>query len=81
MQKAAELAEYTGRKDTAEEYRERARKVAEAVQRECFGTYTDPDGITHRLLQDGPGVDEYSVHAQVFGILAGVVTPAEWTII
>lgn len=77
LQKAAELAEYTGRKDTADEYRERARKVAEAVQRECFGTYTDQNGKAYRLLQDGPGVDEYSVHAQVFGILAGVVTPAE----
>ena len=77
LQKAAELSEYIGRKDTAEEYRERAQKVARAVQKECFGSYTDSDGMVHRLLQDGPGVDEYSVHTQVFGILTGVVTQAE----
>ena len=36
LQKAAELAEYTERKDTAEEYRERARKLRRQCRRNAL---------------------------------------------
>lgn len=38
----------------------------------CFGQY---QGTT--LVQDGPGIEEYSVHCQVFAVLTGIVEPAE----
>ena len=65
----ARLAEFAGRKDTGREYRRRASLVSQAVRRECMGE----DG----LIQDGPGVCEYSVHCQVFGVLSQVLSPAE----
>lgn len=65
----AELSEAVGRTDTGREYRMRAEAVRQAVRRECRGAAG--------LLQDGPGVEEYSVHCQVFGVLAGVLPPEE----
>ena len=77
LQKAAELADYIGRGGLASEYRERAEILKAAIRKHCFGTYISPDGKETRLLQDGPGIEEYSVHSQVFGILTGVVSPEE----
>lgn len=77
LKKAAELSEFIGRNDTASEYRNRAELVIKAIKDNCFGTYTNSKGESYRLLQDGVGVDEYSVHTQVFGVLAGVVSPDE----
>jgi len=77
LQHGAELAEYLGYGDMAGEYRQRARAVAEAVRTHCFGEYVFEDGNRVNLLQDGPGVDEYSAHCQVFGILTGVLSRDE----
>lgn len=65
LQCAASLCDYVGRNDTGTEYRRRAELVRQAVALHC----TDQDGF----LQDGPGVPEYSVHCQVFGILSEVL--------
>ena len=72
LQKAAELAEFAGRTDTAAEYRQRAGALSDAIRTHCFGQY---QGTT--LVQDGPGIEEYSVHCQVFAVLTGIVEPAE----
>lgn len=77
LQNAAELADFVGRRGLGDEYRQRAAQVKQAIQKNCFGTYRAADGSAHRLLQDGPGVDDYSVHCQIFGILTDVVTPEE----
>lgn len=71
LQKAAELADYAGRPDTAAEYRQRAEALSNAIRARCFGRYNDTP-----LVQDGPGVEEYSVHCQVFAILTGLVDAA-----
>lgn len=74
---AAELCDFAGRKGLAEEYRERAEAVKKAVNESCWGTYRGEDQKEYRLLQDGAGVDEFSVHTQVFAILTGLVSPEE----
>ena len=69
LQKAADLAAYVGRSGLAGEYRERAEKLCENIRRFCTGR----DG----LIQDGPGVEDYSVHCQTFAVLTDMVTPEE----
>lgn len=72
LQKAAELADFTGRPGLGEEYRIRAAALTDAIRKNCFGSYQG-----QKLVQDGPSVEEYSVHSQVFAILTGVVKPSE----
>ena len=72
LQHAADLADYVGRAGMAEEYRDRAAALKTAVRSSCMGSRSG-----HPLIQDGPGVDEYSVHSQVFAILTGLVSPEE----
>ncbi|MBR1758154.1 MAG: hypothetical protein IJ744_05420 [Lachnospiraceae bacterium] len=72
LQHASELAAFVGRAGLAEEYRERAGLLRTAIQKNCLGSYKGQP-----MIQDGPGVDEYSVHTQVFAILTGTVTPEE----
>ena len=72
LQHAAELADFAGRPGLAEEYRERAEALKAAIRAACLGSF---NGQT--LVQDGPGVELYSVHSQVFAILTGVVLPGD----
>lgn len=72
LQHTAELTEFVGRSGLAGEYRERAEALRAAIRKTCLGAYKGQP-----MLQDGPGVDEYSVHTQVFAILTGTVTPEE----
>lgn len=65
LQHAAKLAKYIGRKDEAVQLTERAVKVQNAVRMYCIGT----DG----MIQDGPGVEEYSQHCQVFACLTNTI--------
>ena len=69
LQRAAELAEYIGRNDTAKEYRVRAVAVQNAVRGSCM----NPDG----MITDGPKSADVSQHGQVFGILTKTLTPEE----
>lgn len=62
---AAKLAAFVDRKDVAREYEKRAEKVIKAVQKNCIGQ--------QGMIQDGPGIDEYSQHCQVFGVLTEVL--------
>lgn len=76
LQKVAELADFAGRSCTAQEYRGRAAQVQKAVRSHCTGRALT-GGSEACLIQDGPGVEEYSTHCQVFAILTGTVTPKE----
>jgi len=69
LQHAAKLAAYIGREGLEKEYLERAAKVQQAINQFCRGT--------HGLYQDGPGVEEYSQHCQVFAILTDTVGKKE----
>lgn len=61
LQHAARLCEYVDRNCVADEYRSRALRVQEAVNTWC----RDEEGI----YLDGPGVNEYSQHCQIFAVL------------
>ncbi len=66
---AEELAAFAGRTGLAAEYRQRAMQLREGVRRHCAGR----DG----MLQDGPGLEQYSQHVQVFAALTGTLTGPE----
>ncbi|MCD8009758.1 MAG: hypothetical protein LUF34_02975, partial [Lachnospiraceae bacterium] len=69
LQHAAELAEYLGRAEEAQLYRARAERAQEAVRTYCMGE--------NGLIQDGPGIEEYSQHCQVFALLTDTVDPEQ----
>jgi alpha-L-rhamnosidase len=64
LQHAAELAAFVGRTGVAQEYMQRAAQLQHAIRLHCTGQ--------NGMLQDGPGVDDYSQHCQVFAVLTGV---------
>lgn len=61
LQHAGKLMEFVGRKEDAQRYEKQANQVQDALRTYCTGA----DG----MLQDGPGIEEYSQHCQVFGVL------------
>jgi len=65
LKASAKIVDYIGRYEIAQEYRERAEKVIQAVNIYCMGD--------NGLYQDGPGVDEYSQHSQVWAVLSGAI--------
>lgn len=65
LQHAAKIADFLGRGEEAGLYRERARQAQESVRRYCIGKCG--------MLQDGPGIEEYSQHCQVFALLTDTV--------
>jgi hypothetical protein len=69
LQKAAELADWIGEKNLSENWRDDARALLKAIRLECM----DENG----MLTDGPRRMEVSQHAQVFGVLTGVLTDEE----
>lgn len=75
LQKAVKLARFLGREGQAGEYTGRADRLKAAIIHTCMGSRTDARGKTCRLLQDGPGIELYSVHCQVFAVLTGIMDP------
>lgn len=69
LMKAQELAEISGRSDLSKDYHRRAKSLAAAIKKYCIGKAG--------LIQDGPGVELYSTHAQVWAILDGLVNHDE----
>lgn len=65
LQHAAEIADFLGRREEAGLYRKRAKKAQESIRRYCTGE--------NGMLQDGPGIEEYSQHCQVFALLTDTV--------
>ena len=73
LQKAVEMEEFVGNPYMREIYENRAQKLKAAIRDNTLS-----DGINGiSLIQDGPGIDDYSQHPQVFAILTGVVSPEE----
>ena len=68
LQRAVELCAYVG-DARGEDYQNRADALKKAIREHCMA----PDG----LLTDGPNRPERSQHAQVFGVLTGVLTKEE----
>lgn len=67
LTKAAELNRKTGRPDTAKEYLMKADVVREALRELCWSD-------SRQFFQDGPGVELYSPHAQIWAVLTETVT-------
>lgn len=65
LQHAAKISEYLGLQDQANRYLTRAKEVQRSVRKNCIGK----DG----MLQDGPGIEQYSQHVQVFAVLTDTV--------
>ena len=72
LQKAAEIAQFAGNTSLAGEYMKNADSLKAAIRANCMGSAGG-----RALIQEGPGIDDYSVHCQVFAILCGVVSPEE----
>lgn len=66
LQYAEKLAEYLCQKKREQEYREHAGKIQESIKRYCTGR--------NGMYQDGPGIESYSQHCQVFAILTDTVS-------
>jgi len=65
LQQGAEVAEYLDHKEQAELYRREAKRIQESIRKYCAGA--------NGLLQDGPGVEEYSQQVQVFAALTDTI--------
>lgn len=66
LQYAEALFGYMGYSEKAEKCRQQAEQVQSAVRRHCIGA--------KGLYQDGPGVEAYSQHTQVFAVLTDTVS-------
>lgn len=69
LMRASELASYIGKKEQAEEYLMSADCVRHSVRNLCIGK--------NGMIQDGPGIEEYSQHCQVIGILTDTLLQEE----
>ncbi len=67
LQKAADLYDYVGRDQEAKFLLDRAKNVQDSLLAHCVGA--------RGMLTDGPGVEEYSQHCQVFAVLTGTGEP------
>lgn len=65
LQTASKIAAYLGMTDLASEYRDEYKKVQKAVRKYMRGK--------QGLLTDGPGIETYSQHVQVFAILTETI--------
>ncbi|SDD54066.1 alpha-L-rhamnosidase [Paenibacillus sp. CF095] len=65
LEYAAQMASFAGRDGVADEYVVRAAEVREAVREVCMSK--------NGMIQDGPGINEYSQHCQVFAILTDTI--------
>lgn len=71
LRKAADLADFRGRKGVASEYRERADKVSFSVINHCKSE-EKPGFFT-----DGPGIEEFSQQTQIWAILSKTIKGEE----
>lgn len=65
LQHSSKLLEFLGREQDAKRYEEQAKAVQESLRKYCVGK--------QGMLKDGPEVEEYSQHCQVFAILTNTV--------
>ena len=69
LQAAAGIASYLGFQDLADHYYLEAENVQKAVRKFMMGR--------KGMLTDGPGIEDYSQHVQVFAILTGTISREE----
>lgn len=69
LEAAQKIVDYLGKDELSKEYEIRIKKLQRALRKYCLGK--------NGMLQDGPGVDEYSQHCQVFGILTHTLNENE----
>lgn len=69
LQHAAKMMAFLGRNEDAAIYETQAQDVLAAIKAHCLGG--------NGMYQDGPGVDDYSQHCQVFAVLTGTVSGEE----
>lgn len=69
LEKGAELAAYIGKNELSQQYVLQSEGIKAAIRKICIGH--------HGMIQDGPGVDEYSQHCQVWAVLSGAVEGEE----
>lgn len=67
LQHAAKLLDFIGRKEDAAAYIQQAEAVQNSIHKYCTGA--------NGMIQDGPGIEEYSQHCQVFAVLTDTVEP------
>ncbi|WP_309119027.1 alpha-L-rhamnosidase C-terminal domain-containing protein [Paenibacillus sp.] len=70
LERAAELYAWSGWTDAADEMRERAIRMRRAVLSACWSE-------ERGMLRDGPDYEMYSVHTQIWCVLASAVEGAE----
>ncbi|MGE5449068.1 MAG: amylo-alpha-1,6-glucosidase, partial [Bacteroidales bacterium] len=63
---AAELYEYYNQPDQANKYKQLAQNLTSAVNRNCLDSTTG-------YIADTPDKDEFSMHAQIFGVLTNTI--------
>lgn len=69
MQYAETICRYLGDEEKANRYQNQAKGLRKAVRKCCTGE--------NGMIQDGPGIAEYSQHCQVFAVLTGLVSEEE----
>ncbi len=65
LEQASELMKLTGRTDTASEYRLRSQTLLSVIHEKCWDE-------EKQLYKEGPQIDEYTQHAQVWSILCNL---------
>ena len=69
LQTASRLADFVGLTDLTGEYKRESEQVQKAVRENMTGE--------RHMLTDGPGIEEYSQHTQVFAVLTDTVDAKE----
>lgn len=69
LQYAQKIVLYMGHAEEAAEYDRQSQELKKAIRSQCMGY--------HGMLQDGPGVEMYSQHCQVFGVLTEILSVSE----
>lgn len=67
LQRASDIMNYMGNDSMSQEYHGRAIKLQKALKKYCCNV--------NGWYQDGPGIEEYSQHTQVFAILTNTIDP------
>lgn len=70
LEEAAQLMAWSGRPGLAAEYEARSASILQAVRSRCWSE-------ERALYRDGPAVESYSQHAQIWAVLAGAASAEE----
>lgn len=65
LQLAAKIFDHVSLNEKSKDYLRRAETTQKAILNYCLGK--------NKMLQDGPGIDEYSQHCQVLGVLTNTL--------